>query len=179
LHPPRQPSLVDYGVEFAAFLETFEPAAELPYLPDVARVDRFWTEAHVAADDSCVQTADLAALDESQRIHARLRLHASARWRWFPTQPIHSIWRGNRDDNASDTLGDIEWRGEGVLLVRPCGSVDALGIGAAECAFLDACHRGSRLNDAAIEAAAVDASADLGAKLARLVRAGAFAAIEF
>ena len=49
-HPPRHPMLVDYGRDFPSFLSAFEPAAELTYLPDVARLDRFWTEAHVAAD---------------------------------------------------------------------------------------------------------------------------------
>jgi len=48
--PPQHPMLVDYGAAFPDFLRTFEPAAELPYLPDVALLDRYWTEAYIAAD---------------------------------------------------------------------------------------------------------------------------------
>lgn len=35
--PPRSVCLIEYGQEFADFLSGFEPAAALPYLPDVAR----------------------------------------------------------------------------------------------------------------------------------------------
>ena len=51
-NPPRCPMLVSYGDAFPDFLATFEPAAELPYLADVALLDRFWIEAHVAADQT-------------------------------------------------------------------------------------------------------------------------------
>ena len=37
--PPRDPCLSAYGVDFADFLERFEPARALPYLPDVARLE--------------------------------------------------------------------------------------------------------------------------------------------
>ena len=50
-HPPLRPTLLDYGAGFAEFLAAFEPARELPYLPDVARLDRCWTDAHVARDE--------------------------------------------------------------------------------------------------------------------------------
>jgi Putative DNA-binding domain len=39
-HPPRTASLADYGEAFGDFLADFAPAAGLPYLPDVARLDR-------------------------------------------------------------------------------------------------------------------------------------------
>lgn len=92
-HPPRAPMLVEYGEGFSAFLETFPPAAELPYLPAVARLDRFWTECHVAPDEP-----------------------PPVRWAWFEL-PAYSIWSRTR---AGDTdLGDIEWRAEGALVTRP------------------------------------------------------------
>ena len=178
-HPPDKPSLVAYGEGFPEFLEEFPPAAELPYLSGVARLDRFWTEAHVAADDTRLQAAEIGSLDGEERTRARLRLHASARWRAFPELPIYSIWRGNRGEASAKELTDLVWRGEGALLARPEGSVDAVRIDAAECAFLDACGRGSRLGEAGLAALAADAEQDLSALLARLLGAGAFAAIEF
>ncbi len=48
---PRHPTLADYGADFVGFLAAFAPAADLPYLPGVARLDRFWTEAHTAHDE--------------------------------------------------------------------------------------------------------------------------------
>lgn len=37
--PSTSPDLNDYGERFAEWLATFPPARELPYLPDVARLD--------------------------------------------------------------------------------------------------------------------------------------------
>src|SRR3712207_2075587 len=39
-HLPRSPVLALYGETFPEFLSTFEPAAMLPYLAHVARIDR-------------------------------------------------------------------------------------------------------------------------------------------
>ena len=49
-HPPPDARLLRYGDGFAEFLDTFEPAAELPYLAGVARLDRCWTQVHAAED---------------------------------------------------------------------------------------------------------------------------------
>ena len=175
---PRQPSLVDYGADFPDFIAGFAPAAELPYLADVARLDRWWTEAHVAADAERLPAAMIAGLDVEQLGRSVLHPHPSARWHWFDAQPIYSIWRGNRDGANAGALSTIEWHGEGALLVRPDDSVDAIKIGAAECALLDACARGAPLGDAGAVALAIDADVDLAGLLARLLRAGAFAGLE-
>ncbi len=93
---PRQPSLLDYGSDFAAFLATFEPAAELPYLAGVARLDRFWTEAHVARDEPPVAAAAVAGFAAAELGRVVLHPHASARWAWFDDAPIATIWARNR-----------------------------------------------------------------------------------
>ncbi len=43
--PPGSPIMLDYGAGFADFVGGFEPAAGLPYLRDVARLERAWVEA--------------------------------------------------------------------------------------------------------------------------------------
>ena len=48
--PPRTPILAMYGDEFAAFIAAFEPAGELAYLADVARLEAARTRAYHAAD---------------------------------------------------------------------------------------------------------------------------------
>ena len=48
--PPRSPLLAIYGDEFADFIAAFEPARELPYLADVARLEAARTRAYHAAD---------------------------------------------------------------------------------------------------------------------------------
>ena len=75
---PSQPSLLLYGEAFPSFLAAFGPAQEIPYLADVARVDRLWTEAHVAADAPVFKAAELAALPPSAMSSSAFCLHPAA-----------------------------------------------------------------------------------------------------
>jgi hypothetical protein len=175
-HPPRTPMLVEYGAGFAEFLRAFPPAAELPYLADVGRVDRFWTEAHLSPDEAPLRAEELARLAPEALAAMRLRQHASARWAWFDDAPIATLWRTNRRPSRNPSGADLEWRGEGVLVVRPHHAVVDVVLDAAGCAFLDACREGATLGEAAMAALAIASSADLSALLATLIEAGAFAA---
>jgi hypothetical protein len=167
-HLPRTPMLVDYGAEFPEFLVRFEPAAELPYLPAVARLDRFWSESHSARDDEPLLAESLAALDPVRLGALRLRPHAAARWIWSDL-PAYTIWSRNRAE--SPATSDIAWQGEGALIVRPEDAVRWIGLDASGCAFLDACARGEPL----AQAGAAVAPGELAGLLARLFEAGAFA----
>jgi len=173
---PARPSLFDYGAEFADFVAGFEPAAALPYLADVARVDRWWLEAHVAADADVLTGAALAAVDPASLDDVRLRLHPAVRFGWFE-QPIHTIWRRNR--TAPDAIADeLDWRAEGVLVTRPRDDVATGAINRAAAAFLAACADGATLAAATVRALESDPQADLAATFAQLVGAGAFTALE-
>jgi hypothetical protein len=174
---PQSPLLLDYGAEFAAFLAEFEPAAELPYLSGVARLDRFWTEAHRARDEPPIAAERIAALTHEDYLHAALRPHASARWIWFEAQPVYTIWSRNRDPGAFDD-GEIDWDGEGALIVRPHDDVRFCLLSRPEVVFLDACAAGRTLAEAALAALDADGSADLARTMDRLLTAGAFARIQ-
>lgn len=173
--PPRDARLMHYGAGFADFLAGFEPAASLTYLPDVARLDRFWTEAHIAADAEELDGGSLASLPPEQLGARVLTPHPAARWAWFDEAPIHTIWRSNRE--ADGDMTDIAWHGEGSLLTRPQDSVCWCELGRADIAFLDACAAGQALGDAAATALSVQADIDLSQMLAKLLRAGAFAGL--
>lgn len=169
---PSERSLLAYGESFPDFLAGFEPAAGLPYLPGVARLERFWTQSHTAADEPVLEMAGMAGLDPESLAHAVLHPHPAARWAWFPDAPIYTIWSRNREEGEFD--GEIDWHGEGALLVRPRSSVCWLAIDAAAVAFLDACRRAQSVEDAFAAALAVDAGADLTKLAATLIGAGAF-----
>ncbi|MGH8698443.1 MAG: DNA-binding domain-containing protein, partial [Burkholderiales bacterium] len=102
---------------------------------------------------------------------------ASARWAWFEAQPVVTIWRRNRYPEGTEN-GEIEWRGEGVLVVRPRAAVEDVELDAAACAFLDACAAGGTLAAAAAAAVAVRADADLAGLMTRLLDAEAFGSLE-
>jgi len=181
---PRQPSLLDYGSDFAAFLAAFEPAADLPYLAGVARLDRFWTEAHVARDEIPLAAAAVAEFAAADLARVALRPHAAARWAWFEDEPIATIWERNRTGKAlldaeEGVAPDLDWRAEGVLVTRPRGAVAWTPLGKGGCAFLDACATGGALADAVMAALDADPQADLAALMALTLDAGAFGRIAF
>jgi len=169
---PCRPMLADYGEGFADFLAAFEPAVELPYLAGVARLDRFWTEAHLARDEEPVSAASIANRSPDELARTVLRPHAAARWAWFESAPIFSLWRRNRE--LADDLADIEWRSEGALLVRHRDAVRWMSLSRGGCAFLAACAAGETLGSAAAAALAADPDIDLSTFMATLLEAGAF-----
>ena len=173
--PPHDARLMHYGADFAHFLAGFEPAASLTYLPDVARLDRFWTEAHIAADAEVLDGSALASLPPEQLGTRVLIPHPAARWAWFEEAPIHTIWRSNRE--ADGDSGDLAWHAEGSLLTRPQDSVCGCELDRADVVFLDACATGHPLADAAAAALSVQTDVDLSRLIAKLLRAGAFAGL--
>lgn len=173
---PAQPMLLEYGADFANFLAQFEPAAELPYLPGVARLDRFWSEAHAAADAEPLLPAAVTQLASGNFFRARLQPHPATRWAWFAGTPVYTIWSRNRSDDVFE--GDIDWQPEGALLTRPQDSVQWCALDHAGCSFLDCCATGGTLADAAQAALEARPEADLGRLMALLLEAGAFSRLD-
>lgn len=172
-HLPATPMMGEYGHDFDRFLAGFEPAATLPYLPAVARLDRCWWEAHAARDEPAADASTLAALTPDELGRTVLHPRASARWAWFDEVPAYSIWHRSRQ--RGDTLEDIDWRSEGALIVRPHLQVESHALDAAACALLDACAAGVTLAQAAQACLAAHPAVDLPRCLAGLLTAGAFA----
>jgi len=177
-HPPWQPTLLYYGQDFPNFLAEFAPAREFPYLPDIARLDRYWIEAHVAPDEVPLAPESIGHLSEAALQRCTFRPHASARWLASDALPIATIWQRNRAPQTDDAGSEINWRGEGLLLVRPRDVVESVVLDAAGCAFLDACAAGMTVLQAAHAALERDAGADLSRLMADLLHAGAFAAAQ-
>lgn len=114
--PPRSPVLARYGDGFGDFLSTFPPAAELPYLPDMARLERFMVDAYHAADAVPADRALLARLDPQQAAELALARHPAARMLRSPW-PVLTLWRMNTGHMPLAPLA--EWNGEDVLITRP------------------------------------------------------------
>lgn len=173
---PAQPMLLHYGADFADFLARFEPVAELPYLPGVARLDRFWTEAHAAASEDSLIPAALTQLATQNFFRARLLPHTATRWAWFAEAPIYTIWSRNRSDDVVD--GDIDWQAEGALLTRPQDAVQWRALDRAGCAFLGICAARGTVADATQAALEAQPDADLSQLMASLLEAGAFSQLD-
>ena len=172
---PREPTLLRYGAAFAEFLARFEPAAELPYLPGVARLDRFWTESHAAPDEE--------ALDPGRR----RRAWRPKRWRHGPAPasprragpglPMRrSIPSGRATaPSAAPTMRELDWQGEGRAARAParCRRVDRAR--RRRLRLSRRLRRGRPLAEAAQRGArSVQGDADLAQLMTTLLAAGAF-----
>jgi hypothetical protein len=164
--PPRMPLLAIYGDGFAAFIAGFEPARELPYLADVARLEAARTRAYHAADATPLDAGRFAALDAGLVGGIRVDLHPSAEIVRSP-HPIVTIWAMNSGQRALAPIED--WRGEDAIVVRPYLDVEVRILPPGGAAFLLALAKDMTLGEAA-EAAVTDCSEfDLTRNLARLI----------
>jgi hypothetical protein len=168
-NPPRSPLMMIYGDEFPDFLESFEPADELPYLADVARLEAARTRAYHAADAKPLEPSALAEFAPDALAALRFVLHPSVEI-IASDFPIVTIWAMNADEMA---LGPItDWRGEDALVARPALDVELrrLPIGAA--AFLRNLAAGKPLGAAAEAAFASAPEFDLAVNLTALFSTG-------
>ena len=105
--PPASPVLALYGREFGDWLVHQSWIRDLPYLPDVARVERLHVDCLFApdADHRIARTGP-----------GTLRLHPAVRFGWLST-PAMSIWLAHQQLTAGEIAP--EWVAEGALFTRP------------------------------------------------------------
>ena len=108
--PPCTPLLATYGDEFAAFIAAFEPACELTYLADVARLEAARTRAYHAADATPLTADQFAALDPYAVGSMRFDLHPSTEIVRSP-HPIVTIWAMNSGEAGCCTCRELARRG--------------------------------------------------------------------
>lgn len=165
-HPPRSPVLSGYGDEFHAFVAAFEPAREVAYLADVARLEAARTRAFHAADALPLDQARFASLDPATLAGLRVALHPSAEIIRSP-HPVVTIWAMN---SGRLTPAPIEpWYGEDALVVRPQLDVEVRSLPPGGAAFLLALADSRPLGDAAKAAFADHSGFDLARSLADLM----------
>jgi hypothetical protein len=147
--PPRSPVLASFGDEFPDFISAFEPARELPYLADVARLEAARTRAYHAADATPVGAGDLATLEADTISALGIELHPSLEI-VRSKHPIVTIWAMNSGER---TPAPIEsWSAEDALIVRPHLDVEVRLLPPGGAAFLRALAEGRSLGKAAAAA---------------------------
>ncbi|WP_460711591.1 HvfC/BufC N-terminal domain-containing protein [Lysobacter terrae] len=155
--PPDSPVMLDYGRHFADFLADFAPVDGLPYLPDVARLERAWVEAYHAPEADPLLLARLAEIDHGRLPQTRLHLHPSLRV-VRSEYPIVTIWCMNIEDQASGSV-DLGAGGQNALVVRPEASVEIRTVSHSGAVFVETLQRGATLAEAS--AAAIEANRDI------------------
>jgi hypothetical protein len=159
-HPPRSAYLNSYGAEFSTFLTDFPPAASLPYLPDVARLE--W------AVNNAIHAQDVPSLDPTKL--AALPADADPRFVAHPSvsllrteYPADAIWNATLSEN-DDALSaiDLDDGPQFLLVSRGARGISASRLSADEYRFAQAIFSGLALSRA-LGAADTDMSAFLAA----------------
>ena len=172
-HPPAAPRLSAYGAAFPAFLAGFAPAAALPYLPDVARLEWARMDSYFGpGGDRRIDPAALASLPPHALPDLRLRPHPSLRLLSSP-HPIATIWALNQPQHEAVPPIDLA-RPEAARVLCMDGHVRIQALAPGDFAFLDALARDEALATAAEEGAAADPGFDLAAALRDALGDGAF-----
>jgi hypothetical protein len=175
--PPRSPILLYYGAGFPDFIRQFEPAAVLPYLADVARIERAWTEAYHAPEASPIDPAAFSTIAPDRLPAIGLKLHPSLRL--VRSQfPALTIWQMNVAGGVPAPV-DLAAGGEDALVVRPLADVEVRSIPAGSLEFIQALASGRSVLLALEEALIANPRFDLAANLSDLLHAGALVGYSF
>lgn len=169
-NPPSSPVMIQYGAGFAGFIGAFESAADIPYLRDVARLERAWMEAYCAAEAMPLGLGRLAQIQPNDLATTRFTLHPSVRI-VRSSLPILSIWQTNVRD-GTPTYIELTDNGQDVLVLRPAADVEVRLLPPSGAVFLLALHNGSPVLDAVRAAMASDSRFDLAANLAAIFASG-------
>lgn len=152
--PPASPVLLDYGARLGDFIADFPPAADLPYLADVARLEAAHTRAFHAADIDPLPAAAIGDIDGQRLADLRVTLHPAVTV-IRSAHPVATIWAMNTGALPLQEIAD--WQGEDALLRRPALAVTVQRLFPGQAAFLAALQQGDTVA-AAVAAAGADAS---------------------
>lgn len=167
--PPRSPVMSLYGQDFPDFIASFPPAAGLPYLADVARLEAARIRAHHAADAVPAGPAEFAAIPANHLNGLRILPHPSAVLLSSP-HAVVSLWSAHQGALAIETVDPA--LPEDALVIRPDLDVHVIGLRPGEKLFLDALVSGQTLEIASEMAIAAAPGLDLPRALHVLVTSG-------
>lgn len=171
-YPSTNGDLTEFGAHLAEFVSVFHGTQDLPYLPDVARMEWLAHLAYYAADAAPFDPRALAGVAPEKYAGLRPRLapgSALLRSDW----PLARIWFVHQDGFEGDLEVDLRAGPDCVLVLRNGWNVGVRSVTPAEYRFLDGAGRGETLGAALDAALRIDPAFDAAAALPRWVQAGA------
>lgn len=154
---PASPVLAEYGDSFAQFIEHFPPAGGLPYLADVARLERMRVQAHHAQDAPLLVPESLQALmaDPEGLSSLRVSLHPACRI-LRSRFAVLSLWAAHQHEDEAErreALAGVDTgQAQDLLVRRPLHEVLVMSLPAGAAEFLLALADGQSLVQAATTA---------------------------
>lgn len=172
--PPASPLLFEYGRDFPNFIDRYDYAADMPWLSDVARIERLWLDSYHAADAPALTAEALSAVPPDDlgtltfKPHPATRLISSV----HPAVTIFAMNRGN------GPVGRVEDQPEDGLITRIEDEVIVRFLASGNATFLRALLSGQCLAAAVAAAFEAEPAFDLSSAIGEMIAAGAFSHIE-
>jgi hypothetical protein len=153
-HPSTSGDLNVFGERFADFLEAFPHTQDLPYFPDVARMEWLVHRAHYARDAERLDVRRLASIRESA--WGRLRPVLAPACALFESRwPLARIWEVHQDGYAGEFSVDLDSGPGRILVYRPDLRVRVAPLSVGAHRFLQRASAGDSIA-VALEAATAD-----------------------
>ena len=170
-HPSRSGNVHNQGFALADFLSRFQAASNLPYLPDVARLEWAYLEVFHAEAPKPFEPKALEKVAVESYPKLRFDLGPACRL-VCSTYPIFRIWHVNQEGYVGDKKINLDVGPEAVLLVRPKLEVELRRVDPAESALLKALESGNNLGEAVEASLKFSPDFDLQSALARYMLSG-------
>lgn len=170
-HPPRTRVLSHYGQALPEFIAQFPPAANVPYLADVAQLEHLRLQA--------LHAADRAALDASVITALMQDAHTLPLLRWQLAPSLHllrsehaavSIWAAHQEGSGIELEAVDPEQPESALVFRRDLNVMVLQVDPATATLVAGLLGGANFGDAIEQAFLTDPDFDLSQALATLIR---------
>lgn len=168
--PPASPILLNYGAGFADFLAVFPPLKDLPFIADVARIERAWVEAYHATEATPADVAPLLHMSPAQMGAQHFRFHPSVRL-VRSAHPVCSIWQANQPGQLPQAV--VASGAEDALILRPVAEVSLQRLSPGVAPFLGRLMIGGSLTQAATEGFLATPHFDFAKALSGLLLSGA------
>ena len=167
-HPPISPLISEYGGTFADFIQAFEPASSVPYLADVARLERVRVRAYHASD--CQVLDQHSVLEQLQGCvqlgQLRVRLHPSLAT-LESSYAVVSVWAAHQTDGAVASLNP--WYAQSALVLRQGLAVKVFAVDSGSVTFINRLIQGAGLEMAIADALQAATEFDLHQCLTLLI----------
>ncbi len=173
--PPTSPLLFEYGRDFPAFIASYEYAQAMPWLADVARIERAWLDAYHAADAFALTPNALAEAPPDRLSEVVFVAHPAARI-VRSHYPAVAIFAANRADGPVTAIKSST--AEDALVTRPDVDVEVRLLPPGNATFLSSLISGEPLAVAVSKALSETPSFDLSASIAGMIEAGAFTSLQ-
>ncbi|MGN7755272.1 HvfC/BufC family peptide modification chaperone [Sinorhizobium sp. 22678] len=172
--PPKSPLLFEYGRNFPDFIERYAYARPMPWLADIARIERAWLDAYHAADAAVLLPHVLAAAQPADLADLVFEAHP-ATGVVRSAYPAVTVFSANHGDGP---VGRIEASApETALITRPSLEVEVRALPPGADIFVGSLLEGEPFGRAAVAGHACCPHFDLATAIRVMLEAGAFAAV--